>query len=403
MIDDDFAVKSTTMRAVVTRYAGFCFASITIGEFSMNSHKLIGLALGVSLALSTAALADDVTVAVASSMTGPESAFGRQMKNGAEMAVADINAAGGVLSKKLVLNVEDDACDPKQARSVAEKIASAGIPFVAGHYCSSSSIPASEAYAEGNVLEITPGSTNPLFTERKLWNVARVCGRDDQQGAVAAAYIAKNYKGKNIAILNDKTTYGKGIADETKKALNAAGVTEKLYESYNKGDKDFNAIVSRLKRDSIDLVYVGGYHPEAGLILRQMRDQGLKTILMAGDSLADKEYASITGPAGQGTLFTFGPDPRKKPSAAAIVEKFKAKNVDPEGYTLYTYAAMQVWSQAVKKAGTTDAKKVMDTIKAGAWDTVIGKLEYDAKGDIKQLDYVVYKWDASGNYAEINK
>ncbi|HEU0147649.1 MAG TPA: branched-chain amino acid ABC transporter substrate-binding protein [Bradyrhizobium sp.] len=369
----------------------------------MNSHKLIGLALGVSLALSTAALADDVTVAVASSMTGPESAFGRQMKNGAEMAVADINAAGGVLSKKLVLNVEDDACDPKQARSVAEKIASAGIPFVAGHYCSSSSIPASEAYAEGNVLEITPGSTNPLFTERKLWNVARVCGRDDQQGAVAAAYIAKNYKGKNIAILNDKTTYGKGIADETKKALNAAGVTEKLYESYNKGDKDFNAIVSRLKRDSIDLVYVGGYHPEAGLILRQMRDQGLKTILMAGDSLADKEYASITGPAGQGTLFTFGPDPRKKPSAAAIVEKFKAKNVDPEGYTLYTYAAMQVWSQAVKKAGTTDAKKVMDTIKAGSWDTVIGKLEYDAKGDIKQLDYVVYKWDASGNYAEINK
>ncbi|MEN3287155.1 MAG: branched-chain amino acid transport system substrate-binding protein, partial [Bradyrhizobium sp.] len=316
---------------------------------------------------------------------------------------ADINAAGGVLSKKLVLNVEDDACDPKQARSVAEKIASAGIPFVAGHYCSSSSIPASEAYAEGNVLEITPGSTNPLFTERKLWNVARVCGRDDQQGAVAAAYIAKNYKGKNIAILNDKTTYGKGIADETKKALNAAGVTEKLYESYNKGDKDFNAIVSRLKRDSIDLVYVGGYHPEAGLILRQMRDQGLKTILMAGDSLADKEYASITGPAGQGTLFTFGPDPRKKPSAAAIVEKFKAKNVDPEGYTLYTYAAMQVWSQAVKKAGTTDAKKVMDTIKAGSWDTVIGKLEYDAKGDIKQLDYVVYKWDASGNYAEINK
>jgi branched-chain amino acid transport system substrate-binding protein len=391
------------MRAVVTRYAGFCFASITIGEFSMNSHKLIGLALGVSLALSTAALADDVTVAVASSMTGPESAFGRQMKNGAEMAVADINAAGGVLSKKLVLDVEDDACDPKQARSVAEKIASAGIPFVAGHYCSSSSIPASEAYAEGNVLEITPGSTNPLFTERKLWNVARVCGRDDQQGAVAAAYIAKNYKGKNIAILNDKTTYGKGIADETKKALNAAGVTEKLYESYNKGDKDFNAIVSRLKRDSIDLVYVGGYHPEAGLILRQMRDQGLKTILMAGDSLADKEYASITGPAGQGTLFTFGPDPRKKPSAAAIVEKFKAKNVDPEGYTLYTYAAMQVWSQAVKKAGTTDAKKVMDTIKAGSWDTVIGKLEYDAKGDIKQLDYVVYKWDASGNYAEINK
>src|SRR5215470_16170731 len=368
----------------------------------MKSVKLIGLVIGASLALSTAALAQDIPVAVAGPMTGGESAFGRQMKNGAEQAVDDINAAGGVLGKKLSLQVGDDACDPKQARSVAEKFASAKIPFVAGHYCSSSSIPASEAYAEGNVLQITPASTNPVFTERKLWNVARVCGRDDQQGGVAGEYIAKNYKGKNIAILNDKTTYGKGLADETKKALNKAGVTEKLYESYTKGDKDFNAIVSRLKAENIDLVYVGGYHQEAGLILRQMRDQGLKTILMAGDAMADKEYASITGPAGEGTLFTFGPDPRKKPTAAAIVDKFKAKNIDPEGYTLYTYAAMQIWTQAAAKAGTTDPKKVMETIKAGAWETVIGKIEYDAKGDIKQLDYVVYKWDDKGGYAEIS-
>jgi branched-chain amino acid transport system substrate-binding protein len=367
----------------------------------MKSAKLIGLAFGASLALSTAAFAQDTTIAVAGPMTGTESAFGRQMKNGAEMAVADINAAGGLLGKKLVLDVEDDSCDPKQARSIAEKIGGSKIPFVAGHYCSSSSIPASEAYAESNVLQITPASTNPLFTERKLWNVARVCGRDDQQGGVAGDYIAKNFKGKNIAILNDKTTYGKGLADETKKALNKAGVTEKLYESYTKGDKDFNAIVSRLKAENIDLVYVGGYHQEAGLILRQMRDQGLKTILMAGDAMADKEYASITGPAGEGTLFTFGPDPRKKPTAAAIVEKFKAKNIDPEGYTLYTYAAMQIWSQAAAKAGTTDPKKVMETIKAGTWDTVIGKIEYDAKGDIRQLDYVVYKWDDKGNYAEV--
>ncbi len=367
----------------------------------MKSLKLIGLALGASLALSTAALAQDTTIGVAGPMTGGESAFGRQMKNGAEQAVADLNAAGGVLGKKLSLQVGDDACDPKQARSVAEKFASAKVPFVAGHYCSSSSIPASDAYAEGNVLQITPASTNPVFTERKLWNVARVCGRDDQQGAIAGDYIAKNFKGKNIAILHDKTTYGKGLADETKKALNKAGVTEKMFESYNKGDKDFTAIVSRMKRDNIDLVYVGGYHQESGLLVRQMRDQGMKTVLMAGDALADKEFASITGPAGEGTLFTFGPDPRNKPTAKAIVEKFKAKGIDPEGYTLYTYAAIQVWAKAAAKAGTTDPKKVMAAIKAGTWDTVIGKISYDAKGDIKVIDYVVYKWDAKGNYAEI--
>jgi len=368
----------------------------------MKSLKLIGLALGASLALSASALAQDITIAVAGPMTGSESAFGRQMKNGADQAVADINAAGGVGGKKLKLEVGDDACDPKQARSVAEKLAGAKIPFVAGHFCSSSSIPASEAYADSNVLQITPASTNPLFTERKLWNVARVCGRDDQQGIVAANYIAKAYKGKNIAILNDKTTYGKGLADETKKSLNKLGITEKVNESYNKGDKDFNAIVSRLKKENIDLVYVGGYHQEAGLILRQMRDQGMQAVLMAGDAMNDKEFASIAGPAAEGTMFTFGPDPRNKPTAKAIVEKFKAKNIDPEGYTLYTYAAIQVWTQAAAKAKTTDAKKVMETIKAGEWDTVLGKLSFDAKGDIKVIDYVVYKWDAKGNYAEIN-
>src|SRR4029079_18353315 len=271
----------------------------------MKSLKLIGLALGASFALSAGALAQDINIGVGAPMTGGESAFGRQMKNGADQFVADTNAAGGVLGKKLALQVVDDDCDRKQARSVAEEFASANLPFVAGHYCSSSSIPASEAYADGNVLQISPGSTNPLLTERKLWNVLRVCGRDDQQGLVAAGYIAKNFAGKNIAILNDKTTYGKGLADETKKALNKAGVTEKMFESFNKGDKDFNSIVSRLKRDNIDLVFVGGYHQEAGLILRQMRDQGLKTTLMAGDAMNDKEFASIAGPAAEGTLFTF--------------------------------------------------------------------------------------------------
>ena len=159
-------------------------------------------------------------------------------------------------------------------------------PVAIGHYCSSSSIPASDAYLDGGVLQITPASTNPLFTDRGMWNTFRTCGRDDQQGGFAAAYLAKNFKGKNIAIINDKTTYGKGLADEVKKALNAAGVKEKLNESYNQGDKDFTALVSKLKLNGIDIVYDGGYHQEAGLIVRQMRDQGLKTILMAGDALA---------------------------------------------------------------------------------------------------------------------
>ena len=359
----------------------------------MNRMWLAGVALTAGLALSAPASAEDISVAVAGPMTGQYASFGTQLRNGAEAAVADINAAGGVLGKQLKLQVSDDACDPKQARAVAEKIANAKIPFVAGHYCSSSSIPASEAYAEGGVLQITPASTNPTFTERKLWNTFRVCGRDDQQGTVAGDYVAKNFKGKNIAILQDKSTYGKGLADEMKKALNKAGTKEKMYEAYTQGDKDFNALVSKMKANNIDLVYVGGYHTEAGLILRQMRNQGMKTqVMVSGDAIATNEFWSITGDAGEGMMFTFGADPRKRPTAAAVVKKFKDKGVDPEGYTLYTYAAMQIWVQAVKKANTTDAKKVAEVIRAGKWDTVLGPISYDKKGDITRPDYTVYTW-----------
>jgi branched-chain amino acid transport system substrate-binding protein len=366
----------------------------------MNPIRLAALAVGASLAFSGSAVAQDVPIAVVGPMTGQYATFGQQLKNGAELAVADINAAGGVNGKKIKLEVGDDACDPKQARAVAEKMVGLKVPFIAGHYCSSSSIPASEVYNESGVIQITPASTNPTFTERKMWNVFRVCGRDDQQGSVAGAFIAKQYKGKNIAILQDKSTYGKGLADEMKKALNKAGVKEKLYEAYTQGDKDFNALVSKMKANAIDVVYVGGYHTEAGLILRQMRSQGLNAQMIAGDAIATNEFWSITGDAGKGMMFTFGADPRTRPTAAAVVKRFKDKGIDPEGYTLYTYAALQIWSEAVKKAGTTDAKKVAETIRAGKWDTVLGPIGYDAKGDITAIDYVFYAWKADGTYAQ---
>jgi branched-chain amino acid transport system substrate-binding protein len=359
------------------------------------------MAVGTGLLLGGTASAQDITIGTAGPMTGQYASFGQQLKNGADLAVADINAAGGVLGKKLKLEVGDDACDPKQARAVAEKLSGLKVPFVAGHFCSSSSIPASDAYAENNVLQITPASTNPQFTERKLWNTFRTCGRDDQQGAVAGAYMAKNYKGKNIAILHDKSTYGKGLADETKKALNKAGTTEKMYEAYTQGDKDFNALVSKMKAANIDVVYVGGYHTEAGLLLRQMRDQGMKTQLISGDALVTNEFWSITGAAGEGVLMTFGPDPRKKASAAAVVKKFKDKGIDPEGYTLYTYAAIQMWAAAANKAKSTDPKKVAETLKAGKWETVLGPLSFDKKGDITVIDYVFYKWSKDGKYNQL--
>ena len=369
------------------------------------------LSLSVLAAVTTAAFAfsgpagaqDTITVATAGPMTGQYASFGEQMKRGAEQAVADINAAGGVLGKKLVLEIGDDACDPKQAVAVANDFVSKGVAVVAGHFCSGSSIPASSVYAEEDILQITPASTNPALTEdaqEKGWyNVFRTCGRDDAQGIVAGKFLAEKYAGKNVAILHDKTAYGKGIADETKKNMNAAGLKEVMYEAYSAGEKDYSALVSKMKQANIDAFYLGGYHTEGGLIIRQAREQGLNAQMVSEDALVTAEFWSIAGPAGEGTLMTFQPDPRKAESAKAVVEKFKAAGYDPEGYTLYTYAALQVWKAAAEAAGTTDTKAVSDAIRGKTFSTVIGDLTYDDKGDVKDPEYVWYVW-TNGSYKE---
>jgi branched-chain amino acid transport system substrate-binding protein len=345
---------------------------------------------------------DTTTIAIVGPVTGQYASFGQQMKNGGEMAVEDINEAGGVLGKKLKLEVGDDACDPKQAVAVANQMAGDNVALVAGHYCSGSSIPASQVYAESNLVQISPASTNPAFTDNRAGpNIYRVCGRDDQQGGVAGKYLAAHFADKNIAIIDDKTAYGKGLAEEVKKALNAAGKQEVLNESYTAGEKDYSALVSKLKQADVDVLFIGGYHTEAGLIARQMRDQGMGTILMGGDALITQEYWSITGPAGEGTLMTFSPDPRKNPAAAEVVAKFKEKGIEPEGYVLYTYAAIQAWKQAAEKAGSTDAAAVVKALNDTEFNTVIGKFKFNEKGDPNLPPYAVYRW-SNGTYEEIN-
>ena len=362
-------------------------------------RSLVGAIAGLAVALAAWSAPGpargqqgDIVIASVGPMTGQYASFGEQLRRGATMAVEDINAKGGVLGRKLRLEVGDDACDPKQAVAVANQVASKRVRLVAGHFCSGSSIPASNVYAEENILQISPASTNPAFTERGLKNVFRVCGRDDQQGGVAGNFLADRFRGKAIAIIHDKTAYGKGLADETRKALNARGVKEVLYEAYTAGERDYSALVSRLKQVNADAIYVGGYHTEAGLIVRQMRQQGLKAVLVAGDALVTDEFWSIAGAAGEGTLMTFSPDPRKEPTVAALVEKFRRQGYEPEGYTLYSYAAIEAWVAAVAKVGTTDTAKVAETLRAGKFRTVLGEIGFDAKGDVTAPGYVFYEW-----------
>ena len=343
----------------------------------MRKSLLSAVALTSLLAFSGSAWAD-LLVGVAGPITGPNAAFGAQLQKGAEMAVADINAAGGVNGEQISLSIGDDVSDPKQGISVANKFVADGVKFVVGHFNSGVSIPASEVYAENGILEITPAATNPVFTERGLWNTFRVCGRDDQQGEVAGAYIAANFKDAKVAVIHDKTPYGQGLADETKKALNAAGVTEVIYEGVNVGDKDFSALIAKMKEAGVTLIYWGGLHTEAGLIIRQSADQGLKAPLFSGDGIVSNELASIAGDAVAGTLNTFGPDPRNNPAAKDVVEKFRAAGFEPEAYTLYSYAAMQVIAAAAKAAGSVDPQEVAQAmLEKGPVPTALGVMGVD--------------------------
>src|SRR5690242_10212762 len=369
--------------------------------------RCAGLVAALALAVLMAACgdggkgSDTIPIAVVGPVTGQYASFGAQMTNGGQMAVDDINAAGGVLGKKLDLDIGDDACDPKQAVAVANQMTGNNVALVAGHYCSGSSIPASKVYAEANIVQISPASTNPAFTDNRAGpNIYRVCGRDDQQGGVAGKYIASHFSDKKVAFVHDKTAYGKGLADETKKAMNEAGKKEVMCEAITAGEKDYSALVSKLKQANVDLVYFGGYHTEAGLIIRQMRDQGMHTILMGGDALITQEFWSITGPAGEGTLMTFSPDPRKNPAAAEVVKRFKEKGIEPEGYVLYTYAAVQTWKQATEKAKSTESADVVKAMNDTEFDTVIGKFKFNEKGDPNLPPYAVYRW-SNGTYDEI--
>jgi len=359
----------------------------------MKTKFLAGLALGAAMLLAIPAQAQ-IRLGVAGPITGPNASFGAQLRNGVEQAIADINAAGGILGQQVTLAVGDDVSDPRQGVNVANKFAGDGIRFVVGHFNSGVTMPASEVYAENNMVFITPSATNPRITERGLWNAFRTCGRDDQQGAVAADYLVRNFAGKRVAIIHDKTTYGKGLADETQKAMNAKGLREVIYEGVNTGEKDFSALISKIKAANVDVVYWGGLHTEGGLIVRQMRDQGVTAPMMSGDGIADDEFAAIAGPGAVGTLMTFPPDPRNRAEAKAIVDRFRnVRRFEPQAYTLYSYAAVQIFQQAAIATNSLDPKKIAEHMRSGAtFKTVIGDISYDKKGDITRADYVTYTW-----------
>lgn len=339
---------------------------------------------------------NEIIIGVAGPMTGDLEVFGEQIRKGAQQAVADVNAQGGVVGKEVRLVTGDDRCDPRRAVRVANDLVKAGVVFVAGHFCSSSSIPASEIYAEEGILQITPASTNPRLTDmaaaKGVKTLFRTSGRDDRQGTFAGAWLAKTYAGKNVAILDDRSSYGRGVADETHKAMEAGGLKPALRDTYRQMEGNFSPLIAKLKDRNIDAVFVGGYHDDVAMIVRQAREQGYKGSFASVDALNTSEFWSIAGSAGEGVRYTDAAYLADRDSAKTVVAKFRGSGYEPEGYTLNAYAAVQAWAAAANIAGSTDGRRVAQVLHSNTIPTAIGNLSWDAKGDVNGFAYAWYVW-----------
>jgi branched-chain amino acid transport system substrate-binding protein len=342
----------------------------------------------------------DITTGFIAPFTGQSAVFGEQLKRGAEQAVADINAKGGVNGEKLTLQEADDACDPKQAVAATSKLISQGVRFIVGHLCSGSAIPSSKIDMDEGILMISPGASNPKLTDEAKDLIFRTYGRDDKEGAYVGQYLARHFHDKKIALANDNSAYGLGMAEEVRKSLNANGIHEVLFESYTPGQRDYSTLISKLKQAGTQVVVIGGYHTETGLIARQITAQKAQIQIVGGNALATDELWQIAGPSAEGLLMSYSADPRKYPSAKSVIENFHKANFEPEGFTLNSYAGVEVIAEGIRRAGKDPAKAAAAIRQTPPIQTVLGALTFDAKGDIVDFPYAIYRWH-DGHYAEV--
>ena len=342
----------------------------------------------------------DLLIGLAGPITGKNAWLGEQIEHGAAMAVADLNAAGGVLGQQVELITADDFCDPEQAVAAAKKLVSDGVIFVVGHLCSGASIPASEIYAAAGILMISPTSTNPMLTELGRANVFRLAYREEATGILAGNYLADHWSSKNIAILHDNTLMGRGVAELTKEQLNRRGLRESIYQAYVPGRNNYGDEIDQLQAADIAVVFIGGYHTEVALMARAARDRGYPLQLVGG-TLGTEEFGLIAGPAADGALFMDLPDARRRAEAAPVVERFRASGYEPELFTLYAYGAVQVWAQAAAKAGSLELEPMIAALREHQFDTVLGPIDFDEKGDLAVQNPVWWIW-RGGTYMPLD-
>ncbi len=340
-----------------------------------------------------------IRIGAAGPMTGAQSKMGLDLKNAVDLAVAEWNARGGVLGKKIELVVGDDQADPKQAVSVANKFINEKVAAVVGHWNSSCSIPASKYYSDANMVMISPATTNPRLTLQGFKTVFRVCGTDDQQGRVAAAFVRDRLHSRRVAVIDDMTAYGQGLAAYFTKALDGSATI--VYSGgIIQGDADYRSVLTTIKSKNPDLYFFGGIYPEAGRLVRQAKEIGLTAPMLTGDGVFDPTFLTIAGVDAEGTYITFGKEPTGLPSAKHFLATYTARYGPPGPYSIYAYDAANIILQAIAETGTTDGATMAAYIAKTTFSGAFGKISFDKNGDVTKAPYVIWKVQG-GKFVEV--
>ena len=387
----------------------------------MNRRKLVGTLAAIALSLSYGCgkeetpkpkaesgkpVAETVTVRIgsASPLTGPQAHIGIDIRNGVQLAIDDLNTKAleiGGKKVKFELVAEDDEANPTKATTVAQKLVDSKVAAVVGHFNSGASIPASKVYSDGGIPQISPSSTNPKYTQQGFKTTFRVVAHDDQQGPTLDRFAVGKLKAKNIAVVDDSTAYGQGLADAFAATVKSLGANVVAREHTTDKDTDFRAILTSIRGRKPDLIMFGGIDPQAGPMVRQMAQLGIKAQFIGGDGMQTPNFIKLAGEAADGVMASMPGLPKEQmPGGKDFVERYKKKfNTDVELFAPMGYDAVMVFADAMKRANSTDPRKFLAEVGKTKYEGVIGPIAFDEKGDLRNGPITIYvvkggKWEA---------
>lgn len=355
--------------------------------------RIVILALVVAFSLASASVfAKDLKLGSMSPLTGPYAADGNDIANGVRTAIEVIKAAGGIPGyDDITLSAQDTACDPRQAVASANKLINEEVAAVIGAYCSSATLPASETLDEEDIIMLTPGSTNERVTERGLKNMFRTCGRDDDQSKAAIRFIQDYLKAKTIYLVDDKTAYSQGLADNVEKLSPAAGVKVLGHVHVNQGDKDFSAVLTKVKAANPDVFYVSLQNSATGaLLVIQARRMGIDAVYIGQDAVYHPQLIEIAKKDANGMYLTFGYVDTESPAYQTFIKAYEPKYGKPGAYSAYAYDSAMAYMQSVKKAGSIEMSKVRAALVSTEFKGASKTFRYKENGD-SGSNYIIRK------------